>query len=340
MPTAARRLTTRHLVVHRESFPIRGSFRISRGAKTSAEVVVAEVIDDGLAGRGECVPYTRYGESVEAVVVALEAMAGPVAGGLDRGALARAMPAGAARNALDCALWDLEAKASGQPVWRLAGLAGPPGPLVTCCTLSVDEPAAMAAAALALGGRHPLLKMKLTGEGDVARVRAVREAVPAARLVVDANEGWTVEQLVRFAPALAGLGVEMIEQPLPAGRDAALAGLAASDCPVPLGADESCHDIASLPGLQGLYRVVNIKLDKTGGLTGALALKAAAEAAGFAVMVGCMVSTSLAMAPAMLVAQGAAYVDLDGPLLLARDREPGLRYDGAVVYPAGSALWG
>ncbi|MCG5240040.1 N-acetyl-D-Glu racemase DgcA [Azospirillum doebereinerae] len=325
------------LTVLRETFPIRGSFRISRGAKTEAAVVVAEVIDGPHRGRGECVPYARYGESVEGVAAALEAMAGAVAGGLDRAGLAAAMPAGAARNALDCALWDLEAKRSGIPVWRAAGLAAAPGPLTTCYTLSVDEPEAMAAVARERVARHPLLKMKLTGEGDLDRVRAVRAAAPAARLVVDANEGWTLDQLDRFAPVLAGLGVEMIEQPLPAGQDEALRGVRG---PVPLGADESCHGPESLERLRGLYAVVNVKLDKTGGLTDALAMKRAAEAMGFDVMVGCMVATSLAMAPAMLVGQGARYVDLDGPLLLAEDRAPGLVYDGAAVQPPRPELWG
>jgi len=325
------------LTVRRETFPIRGSFRISRGAKTEAAVVVAEVVDGPLRGWGECVPYARYGESVEGVVAALEAVAGAVADGLDRASLAAAMPAGAARNALDCALWDLEAKRSGVPAWRTAGLIAPPAALTTCYTLSVDEPAAMAQAARDRVARHPLLKMKLTGEGDLDRVRAVRAAAPAARLVVDANEGWTLEQLDRFAPVLAGLGIEMIEQPLPAGRDEALRGVRS---PVPLGADESCHGLESLEGLRGLYAVVNVKLDKTGGLTEALAMRRAAEAMGFDVMVGCMVATSLAMAPAMLVGQGARYIDLDGPLLLARDREPGLVYDGATVQPPRPELWG
>ncbi|MGQ9365436.1 N-acetyl-D-Glu racemase DgcA [Azospirillum sp. ST 5-10] len=328
---------TRRLTVRRESFPIRGTFRISRGAKTSAEVVVAEVEEAGVVGRGECVPYARYGESVEGVVAALEGLAAAVAAGIDRAALRAAHPAGAARNALDAALWDLEAKSRGVPAWRLAGLARAPEPLVTCFTLSVDTPEAMAAAAGIAAARHPLLKMKLTGEGDLERVAAVRRAAPAARLVVDANEGWTLEQLRRFAPALAGLGVEMIEQPLPADADEALRGVA---CPVPLGADESCHGLDGLERLKGLYGVVNIKLDKTGGLTEALAMKAAAEAAGFAVMVGCMVATSLAMAPAVLLAQGARFADLDGPLLLAGDRSPGLRYEGALVHPPDPALWG
>ena len=326
----------RHLTVRRESFPIRGSFRISRGAKTAAEVVVAEITDGEAVGRGECVPYGRYGETPDGVAAALAAQAGAVTAGLDRDALDRLMPAGAARNALDCALWDLEAKLSGRPVWHLAGLPEPPQPVVTAFTLSVDTPEAMAAAARAAADR-PLLKLKLTGAGDVERVRAVRAAVPGTRLIADANEGWSLDQLRAFAPELAALGVELIEQPLPAGADDALLGVG---CPVPLGADESCHGRDGLDRLRGRYQMLNIKLDKTGGLTEALRLKAAAEAAGFAVMVGCMVSTSLAMAPALLVAQGARLVDLDGPLLLAADRSPGLRYDGAWVHPAGPALWG
>ncbi len=327
----------RRLTIRCERFPIRGAFRISRGAKTEAAVVVAEVTDGPHRGWGECVPYARYGESVEGVVASLEGVAEAVALGMDRAALAAALPPGAARNALDCALWDLEAKQSGAPVWRAAGLTAAPGPLTTCYTLSVDEPAAMAAAARERAARHPLFKMKLTGAGDLERVAAVRAAAPAARLVVDANEGWTLEQLHAFGPALAALGVEMIEQPLPAGQDEALRGVR---CPVPLGADESCHGVESLEGLRGLYQVVNIKLDKTGGLTEALAMRRAADALGFDVMVGCMVATSLAMAPAMLVGQGARYVDLDGPLLLAEDRVPGLSYDGAVVQPPMPELWG
>jgi L-alanine-DL-glutamate epimerase-like enolase superfamily enzyme len=325
----------RRLSVRREIFPIRGAFRISRGAKTAAEVVVAEVEQDGLMGRGECVPYARYGESVHGVAAALEGMAAAVTDGLTRDELRGLMAPGAARNALDCALWDLEAKQTGRPAWRLAGLDRPPEPLITCYTLSVDEPAAMAQAAR--GVPHPLLKMKLTGSGDLERVRAVREAKPAARLVVDANEAWTLDQLQRFAPAFAELGIEMIEQPLPASEDEALRGYRS---PVPLGADESCHGLESLDRLQGLYSVLNIKLDKTGGLTEALLMKRAAEAAGFSLMIGCMVASSLAMAPAVLLAQGTRFADLDGPLLLAEDRRPALRYDGALLYPPAPELWG
>ncbi len=329
---------TRRLLAHQESFPIRGAFRIARGSKTMAEVVVAEVWEEGMVGRGECVPYARYGESVEGVLAALEAMVGPVARGLNRAALRSSMPAGAARNALDCALWDLEAKRRGVPAWVLAALPEEPVPLTTCFTLSLESPSSMAdAARKAVAQRHSLLKMKLTGDGDLPRVQAVRQASPEARLIVDANEGWTLDHLAQYGPAFAALGVELIEQPLPADKDEALRGFS---CPVPLGADESCHSLDSLERLKGLYQVVNIKLDKTGGLTEALLMKAAADAAGFQVMVGCMVATSRAMAPAMLVGQGAAFVDLDGPLLLAEDRTPGLRYDGALVYPPEPAVWG
>ncbi|CAK0752649.1 L-Ala-D/L-Glu epimerase [uncultured Gammaproteobacteria bacterium] len=334
-------LDRRRLAVGCEVFPIAGEFRIARGAKIEARVVVVTISAGGARGEvrgwGEAVPYARYGETVEGVIAAITAMAEAVAAGLTRAELQTAMPAGAARNALDCALWDLEAKQTGQPVWSLAGLDSPPQPLITAYTLSVATPEAMAAAATAAADR-PLLKLKLSGDStDIERVRAVRAVRPSARLIVDANEGWTLDTLRRDGDAYAALGVELIEQPLPAADDAALAGLS---CPVPLGADESCHGPGSLEWLRDRYQVVNIKLDKTGGLTGALALKTAAEAAGFKIMVGCMVSTSLAMAPALLVAQGAYLVDLDGPLLLATDRQPGLAYHGATVAPPEPALWG
>jgi L-Ala-D/L-Glu epimerase len=326
----------RVLTVSREVLPVRGVFRISRGARTEAELVVAEIRDGDVVGRGECVPYARYGETVEQVMADIASLADEVAAGLDRAALQHRLPAGAARNALDCAFWDLEAKLTGLPVWQLADMEGPPGPVVTAFTLSLDTVEVMARSARAAADK-PLLKLKLTGDGDLERVRAVRENAPASRLVVDANEAWTMEHLRRFGPAFAELGVEMIEQPLPAGEDDALAGF---DCPVPLGADESCHDRASLEALKGKYTVVNIKLDKTGGLTEALALKRDALAAGYELMVGCMLGSSLAMAPAVYVAQGARFVDLDGPLLLARDREPGLRYEGTTVHPPDPRVWG
>lgn len=323
------------LNVTRRAWPLAQPFAISRGSKTTAEVVVAEVFDGEFRGRGECVPYPRYGESVDSVVAALEAMKGAVFSGLDRNELQAVMPPGAARNALDCAFWHLDAQRDDRRVADIAGI-GQLRPLVTAYTLSLDTPDRMGEAAAAQRQR-PLLKLKLDGDGDVARVRAVRRAAPAARLIVDANEGWCEEHLAEVMPALAEFGVELIEQPLPADKDAALARLPHA---VPVCADESCHTRADLDRLVGKYEAVNIKLDKAGGLTEALALAAAAEACGFKIMVGCMIGTSLAMAPAMLVAQRAQFVDLDAPLLLAADRVPGLRYDGSTVYPPEPALWG
>lgn len=325
------------LTVRRERFPIRGAFRISRGAKTVAEVVVAIVEGDGVRGHGEGVPYARYGETLDGSVAELQAMAGAVADGVTREELLTAMRPGAARNALDAALWDIEAKATGIPAWRLAGLERAPEPLTTAFTLSLDSSEAMAEAARAAVVRHPLLKMKLAGEGDIDRVAAVRAAAPSARLIVDANEGWTLDQFERFAPRFADLGVEMIEQPLPADADESLAR---RPHPVPLTADESFHGIESVERLVGRYEVACLKLDKTGGLTAALRVKRAAEQAGYGIMVGCMVASSLGMAPAVLLAQGVRYVDLDGPLLLAEDRVPGLVYDGSLVSPPDSSLWG
>ncbi len=323
------------LSVTAERWPIAGSFTISRGAKTEAEVVVATLADGEHAGRGECVPYARYGETVDGVIAAIARLAPAVANGLDRNDLAASLPAGAARNALDCAFWDLAAKRSGTPAHVLAGLPQP-NPLVTAYTISLAAPEIMADAAAAAAAR-PLLKVKLGGPGDPARIAAVRTAAPDSALIVDANEGWTAANLMDNLAACAEAGVRLIEQPLPARDDAALAS-----CPhaVPICADESVHDRASLAGLRGRYDAVNIKLDKTGGLTEALAVAAAARSLGFDLMVGCMVSTSLAIAPALLVAQGARYVDLDGPLLLARDRPDGLRFDGSIVHPASPALWG
>ena len=323
------------LAVRAESWPIRGAFTISRGSKTEARVVVVEIADGDAIGRGECVPYPRYGETVPQVLAQIERLAAAVADGLDRERLQHALPAGAARNALDCALWDLEAKRARVPVWRLAGLSEP-APVVTALTISLGAPEAMAAAARANADR-PLLKLKLGGDAVVESVRAVREAAPGARLIVDANEAWTPELLAEAAPALARLGVEMIEQPLPAAGDAALAGL---DHPLPVCADESCHDTATLAGLEGRYDMVNVKLDKAGGLTEALRLAAAAADAGFEIMAGCMIGTSLAMAPATLLGGRARFVDLDGPLILARDRDPGIVYRGSVMEPPPAALWG
>ena len=323
------------LAVRVEIWPVAGAFTIARGARTEAVVVVAELSDGRARGRGECVPYARYGESVAGVVAQIESLRERLAAGLDRAALQAARSAGAARNALDCAFWDLEAKRAGRHAHDLAGLP-PPGPLVTAYTISLGTPEAMATAAAAAATR-PLLKIKLGGEGDPARLAAVRAAAPRSELIVDANEAWNERNLASHLAACAQAGVTLVEQPLPADHDGALAAVAR---PLPVCANESLHDRASLAGLRAKYDAVNIKLDKAGGLTEALALAREAERLGFSLMVGCMLSTSLSMAPAMLVAQRARVVDLDGPLLLARDREEGLRYEGGLVHPPPPALWG
>jgi L-alanine-DL-glutamate epimerase-like enolase superfamily enzyme len=321
------------LTVTAESWPIDGTFTISRGSKTAADVVVVELTaPGGLRGRGECVPYGRYGETVDGVVAALR---GLEPAGLTRAVLAGALPAGAARNALDCALWDLEAATAGRPVWALAGLPAP-RPVETAETLTLDSPEAMAAMAQDVTGS--LLKLKVGGDGVLDRVAAVHAAAPHARLIVDANEAWTLEQTAAWLPGLAALGVVLVEQPLPAGQDAGLAALGTPA--VPLCADESVHTVEGLRDLVGRYQAVNIKLDKTGGLTEALRLRRAAEDLGFAIMVGCMVGTSLAMAPALLLAQGADFVDLDGPLMLRYDRPDGVHYHDGWADPPPAALWG
>jgi L-alanine-DL-glutamate epimerase-like enolase superfamily enzyme len=324
------------LSVRIERWPLERAFAISRGAKTEVVVVLAEVGNGGARGRGEGVPYARYGETPEGVVAAIEALRPALRDGMDRTALQAALPAGAARNALDCALWDFEAKRTGRRADELAALP-PPKPLVTAFTISLADPETMAQAAAQASAR-PLLKVKLGGAGDdVARIAAVRRAAPNAELIVDANEGWSADNLERNLAACAEAGVALAEQPLPQGQDARLAQIAHT---IAVCADESVHDRASLDALAGKYDAINVKLDKTGGLTEALALIGEAERRGFSVMVGCMVATSLAMAPAMLVAQRARIVDLDGPLLLGKDRPYGLRFDGSLAYPAEPALWG
>ena len=325
----------RKLRIAKESWPLAGRFAISRGSRTSSETVLVEIGQAGRIGRGECSPYPRYGESVDGVMAAIEALRGRIEAGLGREELQRLLPAGAARNAVDCALWDLEAKLSGRPVWQLAGLSKP-RPITTAYTLSLDTAENMGIAARANASR-PLLKLKLAGPADLDRVRAVHDNAPNARLIVDANEAWTPEIFADLSPRLKPLGVELIEQPFPQSADTPLERLAR---PVTVCADESCHDRASLSHIAGCYDAVNIKLDKTGGLTEALALKEAARGAGYKLMVGCMLGTSLAMAPALLVAEDAEIVDLDGPLLLARDRAPGLLYTGSEIAPAEAELWG
>ena len=325
----------RVLSVAEERFPILGTFTISRGSKTEAEVITCTVREGENSGRGECVPYRRYGETMASVRRQIEDASAVISAGIGRNRLLGAMKPGAARNAVDCALWDLEAKVSGIRVAEMLGNASP-APLETAFTLSLASPEAMAAQASENAAR-PLLKVKIGGEGDIARIRAVREAAPASRLILDANEGWTEGNISENLAAAAELGVSLVEQPLPAGEDAILSRIAH---PVPVCADESVHTAEGLDALVGLYDAINIKLDKAGGLTAALLLRRRAEELGFRIMVGCMVGTSLAMAPAVLLAQGADFVDLDGPLLLARDRQPGLTYRGSLVSPPEPALWG
>ncbi|MGE4327710.1 MAG: N-acetyl-D-Glu racemase DgcA [Pseudodonghicola sp.] len=317
--------------VTRDVFKLAQVFTISRGSRTEAKVLTVRVTRNGITGWGECVPYARYDETLDSVEEEIRGLPSDVT----RAALYDLLPAGAARNAVDCALWDWEAKSAGKRVWELAGLAAP-GPEITAYTLSLDTPEAMQAQA-AKNAFRPLLKIKLGTPDDMPRLEAVRAGAPKSRIIVDANEGWSAEVYADLAPHLVRLGVQLVEQPLPASQDEALIGM---ERPVPVCADESCHDRASLPGLKGKYDVINIKLDKTGGLTEALALRQAALAEGYKVMVGCMVGSSLAMAPATLVAQGAAVVDLDGPLLLAEDRDHALCFDDKGVHPPDAALWG
>ena len=321
--------------VAREHYPIAGSFRIARGGKTEASIICCTICEDGKIGRGECVPYARYDESIDGVYAAIEAAQPKIHSGIDRFGLMQEMPAGAARNAIDCALWDLEAKLSGFRAERFV-CQTPPKPLITAFTISLGDPEEMAVAA-AKAAHRSLLKIKLGDVGDVARMRAVAQAAPNCRLIADANEGWTQDNLAANLAAAAEYRFELIEQPLPAGQDEYLAHV---ERPILICADESAHTSNDLDRIAGLYDAVNIKLDKAGGLTAAIAMQEKAIALDLKIMVGCMVGTSLAMAPAVLLAQNADYVDLDGPLLLRKDREPGLRYHDSLVYPPDIELWG
>lgn len=323
------------LKVSAQSFPIAGTFTISRGSKTAAEVVVVELEAGVHKGWGEAVPYARYHETVPQCVAALEAARDKIANGLARTDLAALGLPMAAQNALDCALWDLQAKQTGKTVWDLAGLSQPQ-PKATAYTLSLDTPALMAESARK-SAHMPLLKLKLGRAGDEERLAAIRAAAPDARLIVDANEGWNATTIEHMLACCKSHGVELVEQPLPQNQDDALLHIKSE---VLICADESAHDASSLPGLKGKYDAVNIKLDKTGGLTRALEMAREAKAQDFKIMVGCMLATSLAMAPAFLVAQMADYVDLDGPLLLANDRTPGIKYVKGLMHPAPAALWG
>ncbi|MGR3614546.1 MAG: N-acetyl-D-Glu racemase DgcA [Paracoccaceae bacterium] len=319
------------ITVTADVFKLAQVFTISRGSRTEAKVLTVRVEKDGVTGWGECVPYARYNETLESVTDEIKGLPAD----FTRTQLQDLLPAGAARNAVDCALWDLEAKQAGKRVWELAGLPAPT-PEITAYTLSLDTPEKMREQA-AKNAFRPLLKIKLGTPDDMPRLEAVRAGAPNAKIIIDANEGWSAEVYSDLAPHLVRLGVALVEQPLPAGEDDALIGM---DRPVPVCADESCHDRESLPNLAGKYDVVNIKLDKTGGLTEALKLRDAALAEGFDVMVGCMVGSSLAMAPATLVAQGALVTDLDGPLLLAEDRDEPLTFDAEGVHAPKAALWG
>lgn len=317
--------------VTRDVFKLAQVFTISRGSRTEANVLTVQIEQDGVRGWGECVPYARYNETLDSVTEEIKGLPAR----FTRAELQALLPAGAARNAVDCALWDLEAKTAGRSAWELAGLE-PLGPEITAYTLSLSSPEAMQAQA-AENAFRPLLKIKLGTPDDMPRLEAVRRGAPKSTIIVDANEGWTADVYADLAPHLVRLGVALVEQPLPAAEDEALLGM---ERPVPVCADESCHDRTSLPKLKGKYDVVNIKLDKTGGLTEALKLREAAISEGYDVMVGCMVGSSLAMAPATLVAQGAFVTDLDGPLLLAEDRDAALTFDDSGVHPPAAALWG
>lgn len=325
----------RELSAETDSFPISGLFTISRGAKSSADVICCTIGDAGAAGRGECVPYARYGETLESVADTISDMRADIVNGISRDEIKSAMKAGAARNAIDCALWDLEAKLSGQRA-HFCACRMPPRPVTTAFTISLDDPDKMAVQARAHADR-PLLKVKVGSDDDIARIHAVAGSAPHSRIILDANEAWTEANIHDNLLAAAEYHVALVEQPLPAGQDELLRHI---PHPVPICADESVHTADDLERLAGLYDAVNIKLDKTGGLTAALELRDKAHGMGFSVMVGCMVGTSLAMAPAVLLAQEADYVDLDGPLLLARDRSPGLTYAGSLVSPPDRELWG
>lgn len=317
--------------IEKEVFALAEAFVISRGARTQAEVISIGLENDGFFGHGECVPYARYGESLESVQAQIEALPEDIA----RHEIQEALAPGAARNAYDCALWDLEAKKENKRVWELLSLQAP-NPVKTAYTLSLGEPEQMEQAARKHSHRS-LLKIKLGTEEDMKRLEAVRRGAPTSRIIVDANEGWSADVYTELAPHLLRLGVSLVEQPMPAGADDLLAEI---ERPLPVCADESCHDRTGLQKLRGKYDYINIKLDKTGGLTEALQLKEMALKEGFGIMVGCMVGSSLAMAPAMVLAQGAEVVDLDAPLFLADDRKYGLQYEQDFVHPPARELWG
>lgn len=327
--------TVRTMEILKEDWPIAGSFTISRGSRTTAHVVKVIIRDGKAIGTSECVPYARYNETIESVVEQIESLRTAIESGITREILQKMLPAGAARNALDCALWDLDAKRLGKTVWQLAGIAKPIG-VLTAYTISLGTPEKMAADTKKASGRS-VLKIKLGGDGDTERMLAVRAAAPTATLILDANEAWNEKTFPSFMKTAHKIKADLIEQPLPSSNDGILENIQRL---IPICADESLHTRAELSQLRRRYDCINIKLDKSGGLTEALLLKQEAEAAGFMIMIGCMVSTSLSMAPAMLLAQGAQFVDLDGPLLLAKDRSPAITYDGSTIFPPEPELWG
>lgn len=325
----------RKLTIRAESWAFARPFAISRGSRTEVQVVVAEISDGSNIGSGECVPYPYYGESVEGVLELISTLEYRIAEGITRAELREVLPAGAARNAIDCALWDLEAKQSGRRAWELAGEPAPVA-TITAETIGIGSVEEMGAAAARLAN-SPLLKIKLDEHHVLERIEAIHKGAPNARMIIDPNEGWTFPQLVEWAPKLASMGVEMLEQPLPAGNDGELL---AYQTPLTICADEACHALGDLESLRGKYQMINIKLDKTGGLTEALEMAHSATKMGFGIMIGCMVGTSLAMAPATLIARFARFVDLDGPLLLRDDRQPGLEFNNGMIYPPTHNVWG
>ena len=324
-----------HLSVFEEVFALRKAFRISRGEKSAAQVLRVKLKDGDFIGQGECVPYARYGESLDSVKEQIVSLTADLKQGADNQDLLKLLPAGAARNAVDCALWDLKSKKADIRIWELLALQ-PKGLVETCFTIGLDTPQNMRKEAEENSFRT-LLKLKLAGPEDLERVQQVREGAPESRIIVDANEGWALDEFIEILPSLEALGVVAIEQPLPAGQDACLKEI---DSSIPIIADESCHDTASYERIADWYSFINIKLDKTGGLTEAMALKQRALADGKQIMIGCMVGTSLAMAPALLLAQDASIVDLDGPLLLAEDRAHALAVKGNHLALPDRELWG
>lgn len=323
------------LSIEKHVFPLKAAFGISRGSKTQADVLTVTLEEGNFRGRGECVPYARYGETIESVTAQIHSIEALIHEGPSREELLSFLSSGAARNAVDCAMWDLEAKKACRRAWDLAGVAIK-NPLITAYTIPLDDPEVMQSAALE-NAHRPLLKLKLAGPDDIQRLKMVRQAAPKSEIMVDANEGWTLDEFRGLLPMLEDLDVCAVEQPLPVDQDEALTELSTN---IPIIADESCHDCESYERIKPYYDFINIKLDKTGGLTEALNLRARAIADGKKVMIGCMVGSSLAMAPAMLVTEGATIVDLDGPLLLAEDRDNPIQFHGSILSPPDAELWG